>query len=241
MPEKLTAEHFLEKLVALQSDDELRKIQRFFKSGEGAYSEGDEFIGVRMGAVFDLAKTFIEMKPDEIEVLLENKIHEMRVGGVSIMDFQARSKKFTASHKEEIFKLYIRRHDRINNWDLVDRAAPHVVGGFLSDKPRTLLYELARSENMWERRTSIVSTWFFIRKGDVDDTFNLAEILLHDKEDLIHKATGGWIRAAGSKDRKKLLQFLDRHAYNMPRVALRYAIEHLDPQQKKHYIDLKKS
>jgi 3-methyladenine DNA glycosylase AlkD len=134
----------------------------------------------------------------------------------------------------------LRRHDRINNWDLVDVSAPYVVGGYLFDKPRTVLYGLARSKNVWERRTAIVSTAFFIRQGDLADTFNIAEMLLDDKEDLIHKATGGWLREAGNQDRQKLLIFLDRHAADMPRTTLRYAIERLDKEQRGHYLSMKK-
>jgi len=193
-----------------------------------------------MGQVFALAKEFIEMSPGEIKKLLESPIHEVRAGAVSIMDFQARRKKTSESRRKELFDLYIKRHDRINNWDLVDRSAPYVVGGYLFDKPRDILYKLARSKNAWERRTAIVSTYYFIRQGDVTDTFKIAEMLLNDKHDLIHKATGGWLRAAGSKDRQKLLKFLDKHAATMPRVALRYAIEHLNKKERDHYLSMKK-
>lgn len=228
------AAQFIEKLKTLQSDDELRKIKRYFKPGEG-----DDFIGVKMGEVFALAKEFIETPPAEIEVLLENAIHEVRVGGVSIMDFQARSKKFPSERKKELFDLYIRRHDRINNWDLVDRAAPYVVAGYLFDKKRDILCKLAKSENIWERRTSIVATYFFIRKDEVEDTFKIAEMLLGDKEDLIHKAAGGWIRHAGQTDRKRLIDFLENFAPNMPRTMLRYAIERLEKPQREYYLNLK--
>ena len=139
-----------------------------------------------------------------------------------------------------MFDLYIKRHDRINNWDLVDRSAPYVVGGYLSDKPRAILYKLAHSKNMWERRTAIVSTYFFIRKREIDDTFKIAEMLLRDKEDLIHKAVGGWLREAGKKDPKKLLSFLDRHAATMPRTALRYALERLDKKQREQYLNIRR-
>lgn len=239
--DNLSAQHFTERLYELQSDKELEKIQRYFKSGEGEYSEGDTFIGVRMGDIFALAKEFIAMPLDEIEILLENPIHEVRVGAVSIMDFQARAKKTPEDQKKALFDLYLRRHDRINNWDLVDRSAIYVIGSYLKDKPRDILYELAHSENMWERRTAIVSTGYFIKHGDVADTFALAEILLNDPEDLIHKAAGGWIRhAGGKKHRKHLLHFLDKYAATMPRTMLRYAIEHLDAAEKKHYMELKK-
>ena len=236
----ITAERFMEKLQARRSAEELKKIQRYFKSGEGQYGEGDEFIGVRMGQVFALAKEFMDMALREIEKLLESPVHEARVGAVSIMDWQARNKKTSEERRKELFDLYIKRHDRINNWDLVDRSAPYVVGGYLSDKPRAILYKLARSKNMWERRTAIVSTYFFIRKGEIDDTFKIAEMLLRDQEDLIHKAVGGWLREAGKKDPKKLLSFLDRHAATMPRTALRYALERLDKKQREQYLNIRR-
>ena len=236
----ITAKQFVERLKTHRSAEELKKIQRYFKSDEGQYGEGDEFMGVRMGQVFGLAKEFIEMPPSEIEKLLESPIHEARVGAVSIMDWQARSKKTPEERRKELFDLYIRRHDRINNWDLVDRSCIYVVGGYLFDKPRGILYKLARSKNTWERRTAMVSTAYFIRQGEVDDAFKIAEMLLNDKEDLIHKATGWMLRYAGDKDRRKLLSFLDKHAAIMPRVALRYTIEHLDKKQRNHYLSMKK-
>jgi len=235
MPTDLRAERFIERLEAHRSPDQLEKYQRSFRSGED-----DEFIGVRMGQVFALAKEFIEMPPDEIEKLLESPVHEVRVGAVSIMDWQARHKKTPESRKKELFDLYIRRHDRINNWDLVDRSAPYVVGGYLFDKPRDILYKLARSKSTWERRTAIVSTGYFIRSGEVADTFKIAEMLLDDGQDLIHKATGWMLREAGKRDRPQLLRFLDQHAPSMPRTALRYAIEHLDNEQRAHYLGMKK-
>lgn len=239
MSTSISAEQFVKRLRAYRSPDELRKIQRYFKSGEGQYGQGDEFIGVRMGQVFALAKEFIDIVPGQIELLLESPIHEVRAGAVSIMDFQARNKKTPDRRRKELFDLYIRRHDRINNWDLVDRSAPYVVGGYLFDKPPDSLYKLARSRNVWKRRTAIVSTYYFIREGDLADTFKIAEMLLNDKHDLIHKAIGGWLRAAGEKDRQRLLSFLDRHAATMPRIALRYAIEHLDRKKRDHYLSLK--
>jgi 3-methyladenine DNA glycosylase AlkD len=240
MPADMTAEQFIEELNTYRSADELKKYQRYFKLGEGQYGEGDEFIGVRMGQVFALAKEFIAMPPNEIERLLESPIHEVRAGGLSIMDKQARSKKTSESRRKELFDLYLRRTDRINNWDLVDVGAPYVVGRYLFDKPRDVLYKLACSKNIWERRTAIVSTSYFIREGDVADTFKIAEMLLNDDHDLIHKATGGWLREAGKKDPQKLFGFLDKYAATMPRVALRYAIEHLDKEQRDHYLSMKK-
>ena len=241
MPTDVSAERFVERLHAYCSEEQREQYQRYFKLGEGEYGEGDEFIGVRMGQVFELAKEFIEMKPGEIEKLLESEIHEVRAGGLSIMDKQARRKKTPESRRKELFDLYMRRTDRINNWDLVDVSAPFVVGGYLFDKPRDVLYELARSGNLWERRTAIVSTYYFIRQGDVDDTFRISQMLLDDDHDLIHKATGGWLRAAGKKDLGRLRAFLDQHAATMPRTMLRYAIEHLDKDERKQYRDMKKA
>ena len=241
MPAGKSAGEFVKKLKTYRSTEEVKKIQRYFKTGAGEYGEGDEFIGARMGRVFELAKEFIEMPLIEIEKLLESPIHEARVGAVSIMDWQARGKKTPEERRKELFDLYVRRHDRINNWDLVDRSAPYVVGGYLFDKPRDVLYKLARSKIVWERRTSIVSTYYFIRKGDVTDTFKIAEMLLNDSHDLIHKATGGWLREAGKKDPQTLLGFLDKYAGAMPRTALRYAIERLDKKQRDHYLGMKKA
>ena len=236
---KNSAEAFIRTLKTMTSVAELKKIQGYFKSGEGQYAEGDIFIGVRMGQVFDLAKEFMDMDPVEIEMLLESPIHEARTGAVSIMDFQVRQKKTPESRKKELFDLYIRRHDRINNWDLVDRAAIHVIGAYLADKPRKILYKLAKSKNIWERRTAIVSTAYFLKSNDTSDTFKIAELLVKDGEDLIHKAAGGWIRQAGKSDPSALLAFLDRYASIMPRVMLRFAIEQLDAKKKAAYMYMK--
>jgi 3-methyladenine DNA glycosylase AlkD len=158
MQEDLTAERFVERLSELQSDEERQKIQRYFKTGTGDYAEDDVFMGVQMGDVFRLAKEFIAIDPTEIETLLESPIHEVRAGALSIMDKKARRKSLPDDERKQLFDLYLRRHDRIDNWDLVDLAAPWVVGGYLHKRPRDVLYDLARSENVWERRTAIVAT-----------------------------------------------------------------------------------
>lgn len=217
MSANVTAKHFVERLNDLGSKE-------------------DEFDDVSMGKIFVLAKEFMVMPPAEIEKLLESPIHKVRAGAVSIMDWQARSKKTSARRRKELFDLYINHHDRIDDWDLVDRSAPYVVGGYLSDKPRDILYKLARSKNPWERRTAITATYYFIRQGDVDDTFKIAELLVHDPHDLVQKAVGGWVREAGKKDSRKLLGFLDRYAATMPRTMLRYAIEHLEKDRREHYL-----
>jgi 3-methyladenine DNA glycosylase AlkD len=220
MPANTTAKEFIERLNDLGSSE-------------------DEFNDVSMGQVFTLAKEFMDMPPEEIEKLLESPVHKMRVGAVSIMDWQARSKKTPEARRKELFDLYIKRHDRIDNWDLVDRSAPYVVGGYLSDKSRDVLYKLARSKSPWERRSAITATYYFIRQGDVEDTFKIAEILVHDPHDLVQKAAGGWLREAGKKDLQKLLGFLETYAATMPRTMLRYAIERLEKEQREHYLGMK--
>lgn len=239
MPDDLTAAAFTARLEAIRSDEELAKIQRYFKSGKGEYGEGDLFIGVRMGDVFALAKEYIDLPPAETEALLESPVHEVRAGALSIMDKQARRKRTSEARRKELYDLYLRRIDRINNWDLVDLAAPYVVGGYLFGKPSDILYTLARSANLWERRTAIVSTSYFIRQGEVADTFAIAELLLEDDEDLIHKAVGGWLRAAGDVDRPQLRRFLGAHAATMPRTMLRYTIEHFDKRERDAWLRLK--
>ncbi len=229
----MNANDFLKRLKALRSAAVARSHAHL------AADKDDTILGVRMGQVFALAKEFMSMELDEVEAMLESSIHEMRVGAVSIMDFQARSKKTTDERRKELFDLYIHRHDRINTWDLVDGSAPWVVGSYLFDKPRKILYKLAKSKMMAEGRTAIVSTLFFVGKGDVNDAFKLAEIMLNDKEDLIQKANGWALRFAGDKDRNRLLKFLDKFAAAMPRVTLRYATEKFEKKHREYYLKLK--
>lgn len=236
-----TARRLVERLETLRSLDELAKYQRYFKTGPGDYAEGDRFMGVRMGQVFEVAKEFADMEPGEIEALLDEPFHEPRAAAVRIMATQARGKRTPDERRKELYELYLRRHDRINNWDLVDLGAWDVVGRWLVDRPRDVLDDLARSSNMWERRTAILATMAFIRDGQLDDTFRIAGILLGDDEDLIHKAIGWALRAAGDSDRARLRGFLDDHAATMPRTALRYALEHFDGPERARYMDAKKA
>ena len=196
---------------------------------------------IGMGQVFALAKEHMAMPLDEIEALLESSNHLAKVGAVSVMDFQARDRRTTPERRKELFDLYLRRHDRIDTWDLVDRSAIWVVGDYLRDKPRDVLYELARSERPMERRTAILSTFAFIRHGDLHDAYRIAELLVDDPEDLVHKAAGWMLREAGKRDEARLFAFLDRQAASMPRVMLRYAIEKLDPEVAARYRAMKRS
>ena len=234
-PIALTAKQFIETLNAHQSAEALKKNPRFFRDDT---NPNPKFLGVRMKTIFDTAKTFAGLPLKEIEKLLESPYYEVRMGGVSIMDIKARNKRISDLERKELFDLYINRHDRIDNWDMVDRSAPHVVGGYLYDKPRDLLYKLAKSKNVWERRTAIVSTYFFIKNGEVADTFGIAKLLIDDQHDLIQKAVGSWIRHAGGRDKKQLKSFLDKYAHTMPRTMLSYAIEKLSKKEKDFYLEM---
>jgi 3-methyladenine DNA glycosylase AlkD len=194
-----------------------------------------------MRDVFALAQRFIDLPCEEIDRLLDSEVHEVRVGAVSIMGKQAARRSTSDDARTALFDLYLSRTDRINTWDLVDVSAHQVIGGYLRDRPRDVLYRLARSQQWWERRIAMYATLTFVRAGDLDDTFALAEILVGDSHDLVQKVVGGMLREAGKHDRPRLLTFLDRHAATAPRVLLRYAIEHLDQEQRRHYLGLRKS
>jgi 3-methyladenine DNA glycosylase AlkD len=238
MATQATAQAFLARLEALGSPVEQDKLRRYLRAGEGADRTADVFLGVRMADVLTLAREFVDLPPDEIDKLLASPIHEARVGALSIMGKQATRKRTPERRRQELYELYLRRTDRISDWDLVDVSAHHVVGGYLLDKPRDVLYQLARSPRWWERRIAVFATLAFVRRGDLDDTFALAEILLHDEHDLVQKVVGGLLREAGKHDRARLLRFLDTHAAAAPRVLLRDAIEHLDPDQRAHYLSM---
>lgn len=238
MSREPVAQVFVLELKRLSSAAQLKQYHRFFTFDDDPPPGADRFIGVRMGQVFALAREHMAMPPAEIEKLLESPIHEVRVGAVSIMDFQARSKRTPPARRKELFDLYLRRHDRIDSWDLVDRSAPHVIGAYLFDRPRKVLYKLARSRRPMERRTAMVATGYFIRQRDVNDTFRIAELLLHDDQDLIHKATGWMLREAGRVDPARLRDFLQKHGARMPRVALRYAVEKLPARERLRYLKL---
>ena len=233
---KMTAKDYINRLSEFKTEERLDVVKKFFKGNDGITKP----FGVKFGDVFKTSKAFIEMPLSEINTLLDSDYYEIRMGAVSIMDFQAKSKKTSESRKKELFDLYLSRHDRLNNWDFVDRGSYNIIGEYLMDKPRDILYELAKSDNIWERRTAIVSTYAFIKRSQLDDTFKIAEILINDPEELINKAVGSWIREAGKKDEKKLKSFLDKHAEAMPRVTLRYAIEKFDKPTREYYLKFKK-
>lgn len=207
---------------------------RFFKTGKGQYGEGDKFTGATVPEIRTVLKLFKELPEKEIRTLLKSKIHEERLLGALILVEQA--KKADAMELYRIFKFYLKNSDGINNWDLVDLSAPHIVGRFLEDKPRKILYELVKSKNLWERRIAIVCTLHFIRQKDLKEVFALSALLLKDQEDLMHKATGWMLREAGKRDTKQLLAYLKKNHRKMPRTMLRYAIEKFPESKRKQML-----
>lgn len=232
-----TAKQFVKELTALKTKADLEKNSRFLHNG----SKANLCLGVRMGKIFETAKKYKNMPLEEIAVLIKNPYYEIRMGAVSILDFLARDKKRDEKFKKRLFDLYIKNHKHINNWDLVDRSAGHVIGRFLFDKSREPLYKLARSKNPMERRTAIVSTSYFIMNKDPNETFRIAEILKDDRDETVQKAVGSWVREAGKKDKPRLLDFLNRHSATLPRITLRAAIERLDAKEKEFYLRSKKN
>jgi 3-methyladenine DNA glycosylase AlkD len=209
-------------------------LARFFKTYEGGYGEGDQFLGLKAPVIRAVCRSFGTLPLAEIEQLLESPIHEDRMAALIVLSGQAL--KADPAIKKQLYEFYLRHTSRVNNWDLVDVSCRDVVGAYLLDKPRNELYKLAKSDNIWERRIAIVSTWEFLRHNQLDDTLALAEILLHDKHDLIQKAVGWMLRELGKRERAQLVTFLDTHAHAMPRTMLRYAIEHFPPDQRQHYL-----
>jgi 3-methyladenine DNA glycosylase AlkD len=225
VPDRLTAAGFVARLRAAP-----RRTGTMPPPG----GDGEEHLGLAMGTVFGLAKEFVALPPGEIEALLDSGVYEARVGALSIMDKQARQRRTTPERRRELYELYLRRMDRIDDWGLVDLGAQFVVGGYLhaTDQPRDVLYELARSGNVWERRTALWATMYFVRQGELDDTYDLCELLVDDPEHFVQTVVGGMLRTIGDHDVARLRGFLERHAATMPRTALRYAIEHLDPAER---------
>ncbi|HEY9226561.1 MAG TPA: DNA alkylation repair protein, partial [Gemmatimonadaceae bacterium] len=193
-----TAAAALKRLREFGDTDDARFLQRFFKTGPGEYGAGDRFLGVRLPNTRRVAREFRDLQLSEIEVLLHEPWHEARLLAVILLGHAY--ERGTPAEKEQVFRLYVRNAKRVNNWDLVDASAAHVVGRHLFDRPRTLLDKLARSKNLWERRISIIATYHFIRQGQHDDTIRISRLLMRDTHDLIHKATGWMLREMGKRD-----------------------------------------
>lgn len=214
-------------LRAIGSEAAKADVARFFHDGLGE----TQVLGVGIGKVFPVAKAHKDLPLADIEALLESVFYEMRMAAAAVMDFQAREKKPINSHAE-LYHLYLRRHDRLNNWDLVDRAAIHVVGRFLEDKPRDPLYDLARSPDPWRRRTAVVATAYYLREGDPDELFAISHILAGDPHVMVQKAVGSWIRTAGDTHPERLRAFLAAHGERMPATALRIATEKMPAEER---------
>lgn len=206
----------------------------FFKN-----CQGDIFLGVKAALVKKVAKEFLALELEEIEQLIQSDVHEERSLANVLLCLKYR--KANEIGKKEIFDFYVENRHYIRDWDGVDDSAPYIVGCHLLEKDKKLLYELSLSKVIWDRRIAIVSTWWFIRHGHLQDTFNLVELLLQDKEDLIHKACGWMLREAGKREIHSLRQFLDKHHKKMPRTMLRYAIERFPAEERKQYLVVSKS
>jgi 3-methyladenine DNA glycosylase AlkD len=208
--------------------------QRFFKTAPGQYGAGDIFLGIKVPALRVLVKTFRGTPPKTIAVLLQSQLHEERLLALLLLiDFYQRG---NDADKQQAYDLYLAHTARINNWDLVDVSAPHIVGDFLADKSHQPLYALVKSNSLWERRIAIIATFHFIRRNEFGDALKLAEQLLNDTHDLIHKAVGWMLREVGKRDQTVLEEFLQHHYRNMPRTMLRYAIERLPEIRRKQYL-----
>lgn len=233
----MTAQDVQNGLAKYASDADAVNLAWFFKTGPGEYGEGDQFIGVRVPDIRKVCKEFKKLPLDEVKKLVESPIHEHRMAGLIILTLQYAK----SNDKQAIFDLYIYelKARNINNWDLVDVTCRAIVGVHLRSN-RAPLFELAKSDNLWERRTAIVSTFPYIWSGDASTSLELAELLLHDTHDLMHKAVGWTLREVGKRcDRELLIDFLDTHATDMPRTTLRYAIEHLPEETRQHYLKLR--
>lgn len=211
-------------------------LQKFFKTGSGQYGAGDIFLGIKVPLQRKTARQYESLRLADLQTLLNNKIHEYRLTALLILLSQY--KKADAEAKKKYVNFYLKNTKNINNWDLVDLSAPNILGDYLLDKSRNILYKLAKSRDLWEKRISVISTLAFIRNNEFGDTLKICEILVNDKHDLIHKAVGWMLREAGKRDRKILENFLRKYYKIMPRVMLRYAIEKLSSRKKKFYLGL---
>jgi 3-methyladenine DNA glycosylase AlkD len=229
-----TATAISNKLHALASPETAVILQRFFKTGVGQYGEGDVFLGIKVPPLRTLAKQHRGADLSAIAALLDSRYHEERLFAlILLMQFYQSS---TEKDQSAAYDLYLNTTQRINNWDLVDISAPHIVGRHLQERPRKVLHQLARSSSLWERRIAIIATLHFIRLHDFDDTLRIAEILLHDEHDLMHKAVGWMLREVGKRDLETEEIFLKQHYHSMPRTMLRYAIERFPETKRKKYL-----
>ena len=222
------------RLLCLADAEFATHSQGYFKTGVGEYGAGDRFLGIRMPALRRLVKEFKDTGPDVAETLLKSPFHEQRLFALLLL--VARFQKGPSAEQELIYTLYLHNTRWINNWDLVDSSAHLIVGAWLETRDRSILYKLAKSDTLWERRIAIMATFHFIRQNDYSDALRLTEVLLHDPEDLIHKAVGWMLREIGNRDRQVESNFLQKHYQKMPRTMLRYAIEKFPEEKRQCYL-----
>lgn len=235
-PEAASADVAAARLQELADPAVAKFSATFFKTGPGQYGEGDVFLGIRVPVLRRLAREFRSLPLDQVERLLHSPLHEQRLLALIVLVDQAATA--DAKTLRTIYDFYLASARYVNNWDLVDTSAPQIVGRYLMDKSRKPLFKLAKSHDLWERRIAIVATHYFIRHDDHDDTVALAEVLLDDRQDLMHKAIGWMLREVGKRDQTVLEQFLVRHAARMPRTMLRYAIERFPAEQRLAYLKM---
>lgn len=221
-------------LQKLANPEKAAFFPRFFKAGKGEYAEGDQFIGVTVPNQRKIAKKYRDLSLSEIKKLLHSKIHEHRLTALFIL--VAQFQKADESQKEAVYNFYLDNRSQVNNWDLVDSSAHKIVGAYLIDKDRSILQKLAKSKGLWDRRISIISTFAFIARGELEDSLQLAEMLVNDDHDLMHKAVGWVLREVGKKDLAAEEKFLKKHYKTMPRTMLRYAIEKFPDKKRKFYM-----
>jgi 3-methyladenine DNA glycosylase AlkD len=226
-------------LLNAEDSEQAKNLQRFFKTGRGEYGEGDIFIGLTSQQIKDVAKKYLGTTLENIKELLESEIHEFRACALRILVLKFIKAKKDQLKQKQIFEFYLKNYEKINNWDLVDLSAPNIIGSYLLDKKREILYELARSDNLWKKRISIVACFKFIRENDFKDAVKISEILLKDKHDLIHKAVGWMLREVGKKEKKVLVDFLNKNHKKMSRTTLRYSIEKFPEKERKNWLNRK--
>lgn len=215
-----------------------RKIlQSFFKCSHGEYGEGDQFLGVTVPEIRSLVAYGVDLSFSDIKKLITSRFHEERL--LALLILVERFEKANEAERKVIFSFYLRNRSAVNNWDLVDSSAHKIVGAYLQRRSKKVLSQLARSNNLWDRRIAVISTWHFIRQGDLKTTFYLCEKLLQDKEDLMHKACGWMLREAGKSNEQALETFLKKNVLRMPRTMLRYAIEKFSESKRKNYLQIR--
>lgn len=226
--------NLINELKSLGSPQKAEHIKRFFKTGAGQYGAGDIFWGITVPEIRKVARKYKGLDVVQLKKLLTHEVHEVRLTALLIMEQKSKNE------PQEMFDLYLSRTKYINNWDLVDLSAPTIVGEFLIDKDCEILYTLAQSKFLWERRIAIVATYAYIRRGQSEHTLKISRLLLNDSHDLIHKAVGWMLREVGKRCSPEILEkFLEVHAGSMPRTMLRYSIERFTPEKRQYFLTKK--